>query len=64
MTHRELEQYAPNRYAYFEKIVFERYLDREALAASQPGRGGLAGNVHSAAERGDRSPLPGLWNTS
>ncbi len=25
-TYRELEQYAPNRYAYFEKIVFQRYL--------------------------------------
>ena len=25
-TYRELAEYAPNRYAYFEKIVFERYL--------------------------------------
>ena len=25
-TYRELEQYAPHRFAYFEKIVFERYL--------------------------------------
>ena len=28
-TYRELEQYAPNRYAFFERLVFARYLDRK-----------------------------------
>ena len=34
--YRELEQYAPNRYAYFEKIVFERYLDEKRWRRKYP----------------------------
>ena len=35
-TYRELEQYAPNRYAYFEKLVFERYLDEKQWRRDNP----------------------------
>ena len=34
MTHAELEQYAPQRYALFEKIVFERYLKEKSWLGS------------------------------
>ena len=30
VTHRELEQYAPNRYAFFEKIILDRYLKKKS----------------------------------
>ena len=36
-TYRELEVYAPHRYAYFEKIVFERYLDEKQWNREHPG---------------------------
>lgn len=35
-TYRELETYAPNRYGYFEKIVFERYLDEKQWRRDNP----------------------------
>ena len=35
-TYRELEQYAPHRYAYFEKIVFERYLGEKRWRRANP----------------------------
>jgi hypothetical protein len=38
-TYRELEQYAPNRYAYFERIVFERYLDEKQWRRNNPDGG-------------------------
>ena len=34
MTHAELEKYAPHRYAYFEKIIFERYLKEKSWLGS------------------------------
>ena len=34
MTHDELERYAPHRYAYFEKIIFERYLKEKSWLGS------------------------------
>ena len=34
VTHSELEQYAPHRYAFFEKIVFERYLKEKSWLGS------------------------------
>ena len=34
LTHAELEQYAPQRYALFEKIVFERYLKEKSWLGS------------------------------
>ncbi len=34
MTHDELEQYAPHRYRYFEKIVLERYLKEQSWLGS------------------------------
>ncbi len=36
MTYRELEPYAPNRYAYFEKLVFQRYLDEKQWRRENP----------------------------
>ena len=36
MTYRELEQYAPNRYAFFERLVFARYLDRKSWERAHP----------------------------
>ena len=36
MTHEELEQYAPNRYAWFERLVFARYLDRKSWERAHP----------------------------
>ena len=36
MTYRELEPYAPNRYAWFEKLVFERYLDEKQWRRDHP----------------------------
>ena len=36
MTYREIEAYAPNRYAYFELIVFERYLDEKQWLRDNP----------------------------
>ena len=35
-TYRELEQYAPNRYAFFERLVFARYLDRKSWERAHP----------------------------
>ena len=35
-TYRELEQYAPNRYAWFERLVFARYLDRKSWERAHP----------------------------
>ena len=35
-TYRELEQYAPNRYAFFERLVFARYLDRKSWEQAHP----------------------------
>ena len=35
-TYRDLETYAPNRYAYFEKLVFERYLDEKQWRRDHP----------------------------
>ena len=35
-TYRELEAYAPNRYHYFERIVFERYLDEKKWLRDNP----------------------------
>ncbi len=35
-THRELAAYAPNRYHYFEKLVFERYLDEKQWRRDNP----------------------------
>ena len=35
-TYRELEQYAPNRYAWFERLVFGRYLDRKSWERANP----------------------------
>lgn len=35
-TYRELETYAPNRYGYFEKIVFERYLNEKQWRRDNP----------------------------
>ncbi len=34
VTHAELEQYAPHRYAFFEKIIFERYLKEKSWLGS------------------------------
>lgn len=36
LTYSELETYAPNRYGYFEKIVFERYLDEKQWRRDNP----------------------------
>lgn len=36
LTYRELETYAPNRYGYFEKIVFGRYLDEKQWNRDHP----------------------------
>ena len=36
-TYKDMEVYAPNRYAYFEKIVFERYLDEKQWNREHPG---------------------------
>ena len=36
MTYRESEQYAPNRYAFFERLVFARYLDRKSWERAHP----------------------------
>ena len=36
MTYRELDQYAPNRYAWFERLVFARYLDRKSWERAHP----------------------------
>ena len=35
--YREIEQYAPNRYAYFEQLVFQRYLDEQRWRREYPG---------------------------
>ncbi len=35
-TYRELEQYAPNRYAFFERLVFQRYLDEKQWRRENP----------------------------
>ncbi len=35
-TYRELEQYAPNRYAFFERLVFQRYLDEKHWRRENP----------------------------
>ena len=51
-TYRELEQYAPKPLRLFREDRLRALSRREALAARQPGRGGLAGHVHCAAERG------------
>ena len=39
MTYRELERYAPNRYVYFEKIVFQRYIDEKRWRSKYPDGG-------------------------
>ncbi len=36
LTYRELDTYAPNRYGYFEKIVFQRYLDEKQWRRDNP----------------------------
>ena len=38
-TYRELEQYAPNRYAYFEQLVFQRYIDEKRWRRKYPDGG-------------------------
>ena len=38
-TYRELEQYAPNRYAYFEQLVFQRYLNEQRWQREYPDGG-------------------------
>ena len=37
--YRELEQYAPNRYAWFEQLVFQRYLDEQRWNRNYPDGG-------------------------
>ena len=39
MTYRELEQYAPHRYAYFEQLVFQRYLNEQRWQREYPDGG-------------------------
>ena len=34
--YREIEQYAPNRYAYFEQLVFQRYLNEQRWQREYP----------------------------
>ena len=37
--YREIEQYAPNRYAYFEQLVFQRYIDEKRWRRKYPDGG-------------------------
>ncbi len=48
-TYLDMEQYAPNRYAYFEKLVFERYLEEKAWRRENPGGGKWPGRCAAPA---------------
>ena len=68
LTHRELEQYAPNRYAWFERLVFGRYLDRKSWMRANPDAESWPGMCSPPLETAwalDRlPPLPGLSKSS
>jgi hypothetical protein len=52
-TYRELEVYAPHRYAYFERIVFERYLDEKQWRRNNPDGGEWPGMCEAPVFDGD-----------
>ena len=55
-THRELEAYAPNRYHYFERIVFERYLDEKKWLRENPDGEEWPGRCEAPPLESDQKP--------
>ena len=68
LTYGELEQYAPHRYAFFERLVFGRYLDRKSWERANPDAESWPGMCSPPPETAwalDRlPPLPGLSKSS
>ena len=55
-TYRELEPYAPNRYAWFEKLVFQRYLDEKQWRRENPDGEQWPGLCEAPAFEGEKDP--------